>query len=301
MTKYLWAILLILLPPITIEASSHRIGFQAMTGYNSSPNDGLVDRYYGIMTNVGFVYEWQYGHFLLQTGLSGDYTYNMLKNELYMGEFPDMVDSDGDVCTYQYALNDKSDKIHTFNIVPHFMIGGQWRMLYLLAGLRAHINLYGHAETDCSLQTMGAYENLIAPLENMHNHSYLSSYPLSNNRNMKEIGYKGNISAIGEFGVEFPRNRYSSITSSRTIHRLSIFVEYGLVNICSQTVDALVDFHLRNNNISEINFKQITVQPSFFSNVLPWKSIHPLSIGIKWTVLFEIGRTSSCNCSHVYW
>lgn len=296
MKRHFGIILLSLLPLLEVKAVIHSMGVYVIAGYQNL--NGIYDKNLngGGMTDFGVVYEFQYRHFLLQAGIGGNYTINFIRNNPYTGEFLGMLDSENDICTYHYALTDKQDYIHRLNIIPHIMFGGKWNLLYGLGGIKCSINGFGLARTNGNLTTFGEFDNLIVPLVAMDNHYFFTSYPLNNIISKKEMGYKSHFSLIGEIGFEIPNKQYKSLSALHLVHRLAFWLEYGLLSICEEQDALLIDFHIQNNKLSEIDFENISIQPFIFSSVQSQREIYPVSIGIKWTALLTFPEIKGCRC-----
>lgn len=294
--KYLWTFILTVIPCLSIFADAHRIGFQAGTAYSDFTRGDWVEKHGGIAVDAGCVYEWQYSHLLLQTGVNLEYSYHSNTNKQYTGSFPGMIDTDNDYCNYHFSVDQKRDQMNFVNVVPHITIGGQWDILYFLVGFRGHLNIFSTVSSKGALTTSGEYENLVIPLQNMSNHYFVDSYPLSYyNKNMDQ-GYKGHISVLGELGVEIPMYRYERMSSPHTIQRLAVYAECGILSFGKQADIPLIDFHLHSNHISDIDFEKITIQPLYFSNMQSFNALNRISIGVKWTILFEFPQKAGCMC-----
>lgn len=293
--KYILAFILTFVLCLPIFANEHRFGFQASTAYFNIVG-GNMSKNYGVAADVGFVYEWQYNRFLLQTGANLEYSYNTNINNQYSGSLPNMLDSDNDVCNYLFSLDNKRDRMHAVNIAPHIAIGGQWDIFYFLMGLRWHLDIFETVTTNALLTTTGEYENLIIPLQNMSNHYFVDSYPLSGHKEKNTLGFNGNISIMGEFGIEIPNYRYWRIQSFRTNQRVALYVEYNFYSYGKQAESPLIDFNLPSNNLSDIDFEKITIRPLYHSNMLSSHALNRISIGVRWSILFEIPTKIGCNC-----
>lgn len=293
-------IVVLLLSAVGVMAQSHRLGLHLMAGYDNIALTRYATLREGAMTGVGFNYEYSHEPFLLQIGFSGNYAYSAMSCNAYSGTFANMIDEDGDECLFHYELTGKTDQIHQIAIMPHVLAGGQWGNFYFLAGLGAQIYLYGQANTSGLLTTKGEYENLILPLEAMTNHYFVNAYPLQNRRLYSEMDYKGCILAMGEIGAEIPRLNYHH-NAGHTIHRLAVFAYYGLMNISNRT-DGLpiIDFHLQSDQLKDIRFEDISIQPLVGSDVVAPKEVHPFAVGIRWTILFQISQTTKCMCNKHY-
>jgi hypothetical protein len=294
--KYVWTFILFIVSFLPIFANEHRIGFQASTAYSDLLGGSFVEKHGGFAVDAGCVYEWQHKHLLFQIGANMEYSYTSITNKQYLGSFPNMIDTDKDICNYHFSMDRKRDQMNFINVAPHIAVGGWWNVLYFLAGLRGDLNLFKSVASNGFLTTAGEYANLIIPLQFMNNHYFVDSYPLAYHNNKFENGYKGCLSVMGELGVEIPTYHYERISSTHTIQRLALYVEYGFLTFGKQVDTPLIDFHLQSNNLSDIDFEKISIQPLYFSNMQSLNALHKISIGVRWTILFEFPHRQGCKC-----
>lgn len=295
--KYIWLLIGLLLPLHLVAQAEHRIGGSVQVGYQDWTKLNDMKIHGGVSTALGAVYEYKQNHFLLQAGVSGAYSYTAWQcDNLYTGVFPDMLDTDRDICSYHYQFSEKSDQMHLLDIVPHIMAGGQWNIFYFLVGIKAHMNVYGRDRTSAFLTTEGEYENLISPLQTMDNHYFWSHYSITDEWGKKEVGYKGLFSFTGECGIEIPRWHISQSEGYCT-NRLALFAEYGVMGLYNDHHMPVVDFPISGNRLSDIQREKIRLYPLFGSEQQTWKDLHAVSVGIRWTVLFSFPTKKSCMCS----
>lgn len=300
MRKHIKLFILLLCSVQLGAENSHRIGVQAETGYHSWVGNSFSDKSNGVSFSFGGIYEWRKNHFLSQVGIGCRYIYNSMNNSPYYGEFPCMIDADNDICVYQYQLTDKVDRMHTVSITPHYLVGGQWDYIYFLIGVKVPIIVYGVNNTKGYLSTSGKYDNLIVPLQAMDNHNFIQQYALSNQLAKQNMGYKGDILLAGEIGIEIPHNKYTPISSLQVIHRLGLFMDFGVAMIGERIEEPLINFNLSNNRIDDIDFQRIVIQPLLFSNLQSIKKQHPITVGLKWTMLIELPKSMKCKCINTY-
>ena len=294
--KYVGIFILTFFSFLPIYADTHRVGLQMSTAYLNFLS-GKISKNYGVAADIGCVYELQYNRFLLQAGANLEYSYNTNIIKQYQGSLPNMLDSDNDACNYLFSLDNKRDKMHFISVAPHVSIGGQWSIFYFLMGLRWHQKIFEKGTTKASLTTAGEYENLIIPLQNMNNHYFVDSYLLSGHNEKDKIGYKGDVSILGEFGIEIPNFRYERLQSFHLIQRFAVYVEYVFYSYGKHTESPLIDFKLTSKNLTDIDFEKIKIQPLYYSNMLSSNVLNRISIGVRWSILFEFPAKIGCNCS----
>ena len=300
MRKYI-KFLMVLFCSMQLHAETwHRIGIQVETGYHTWRGSSYSDKSNGVLTNIGGIWEWRENHFLSQVGIGCRYVFNSISNMPYEGEFPNMIDTDNDICVYQYRITDKQDIMHTIHVTPHFLVGGQWNYVYFLVGVKFPIAVYGVNNTKGYLETSGKYDNLIVPLQAMNNHYFVQQYALSNQLSTYNMGYIGDFLLASEFGIEIPHDKYIPISSLHVRHRLAVYMDFGVAMMSKRYKEPLIDFNLSNNRIENIDFQSIVIQPLLASNNQSVKKLHPISIGLKWTMLIELPKSVRCKCLNSY-
>lgn len=294
MTRIIITIGLLISAMILFAQESHNFGIQIASGYSDIIGLKETKSHGGGKIETGVLYELHKTHFIFQIGAGFDYSYHTIRNNTISDEIPDMIDTDNDVCIYHYSIDNKIDQMHRLAVIPRISVGGQWRSLYFLIGFGVQINLISHSITQAKISTSGEYAHLIVPLEAMENHYFVESYPLSNKRG---VNNNINLSVHGEVGYQLPSNNHRSLRSVEPIHRIAVFVECGIVSLNnSKVIEPIVDLGLRSNRISDIDFERIAIQPLVGSDRLAWKDIHPISVGVRWTMILNFSSSDKCIC-----
>lgn len=273
---------------------SHNFGIQVTGGYSDMIGLKGADTHGGAKIEAGVLYEWHKNHFLFQVGVGVDYAYQGVKNTPVTGAIPGMIDTDNDECIYHYSIHDKRDHMQRLAVNPRISVGGQWGDWYFLVGAGAQVHLMSSSASQALLNTSGEYERLIVPLEGMENHSFLVDYPLSDQR-----GLQNNIDLTvhGEVGYQLPSMNRRSVRSIEPVHRIALFVECGIVSFNNPTVSQPVaDLRLQTNRIDDIDFDQVAIRPLIGSDQLAWREVHPMTIGVRWTMLLTTPSSEKCNC-----
>lgn len=232
---------------------------------------------------VGLVYQFQYKHFILETGVSGSYTlYNVGVNDSLL-QF-EMMDTKRTQFTYNGYLKDRIDLSKNLAVNVPLMLGAEFNYFYALAGAKVSLNLLTRTQPTALLSTSGDYDMYYEPLENMPNHGFHDFKKEQTNGTMK---YKMlDLRVAAEIGTSF----YSSNGSAK--YRIGLFAEYGVLNVRDQADQSLLTpdlseyMHVRMNHIYSASYD-------------PTSPVHNLLCGIRFTALFNVGnshRSYPCRC-----
>ena len=169
--------------------------------------------------DVGFVYEWQKSHFILQTGLNFSLDYPSLRvDSQWLAQ--DMIDTRGVPFIYRGILNNRTDRIMAGQLTVPLYIGAEWSGFYMMAGVKAVLNIHSKSSQRAQLMTAGDYgDRYYDWLEDMPNHGYYDYQPVQTDKPIKLRLYDIRVGA--ELG-------YSIYTSSPLI-RIGVFAEYGVL------------------------------------------------------------------------
>lgn len=275
----------------------HRVGAQADMHYTRDFALPQIKSQYGIGATGNMVYELKDNYFLWQIGAGMGYNYHAIHDLSYADIIGELIDTDGDPCIYSYRLENKKDFSHRIDVVLPFMFGAQVKFLYFLLGAKGRLHLLEEVNTHAEISTMGEYSHLIVPLQAMDNHYFWSEKTIMNHR---KIGISGDVLLSGEVGVELPSIGFYSLTSPHWIHRIAVFVEYGVYTSYQKNSSPLIDFHLGSNAMKDIQFEKIEMQPVSFSDRYTKKTRNPFLVGVRWTVLLELPPRRTCVCSNTY-
>lgn len=243
--------------------------------------------------SVGAVYQFQYNHFILETGISGSYTlYNVGVNDSLLHY--EMIDTKGTQFTYNGYLKDRTDVSKNLAVNVPLMLGAEFNYLYALAGAKVSLNLLTHTHQKALLSTTGDYDMYYETLVDMPNHGFHDFEKEQTSGTMK---YKMlDLRVAGEIGTVF----YSSNRSAK--YRIGVFAEYGVLNVRNQASDQsfLVP------DLSE--YMHVQMNHIYSSSYNPTSPVHNLLCGIRFTALFSVGdskvsyrssssrRSSPCRC-----
>ena len=184
---------------------------------------------------IGLAYEWQSDYLLLRTGLLYSIQCPSMKVDSQWVT-QEMIDTRGVRVTYRGLLDHRTDKLYMNQLTVPLMIGGTWKDLYLLAGLKATWTLASSAKETAALWTAGDYQGRYYEwLEYMPNHGYHDFEPVESRQSVVLRRWDLRLSA--EVGYSFRLGAYAG-RKPLPLMRIGLFAEYGLVSLISGSSDA---------------------------------------------------------------
>lgn len=306
MRHHVFYLIMLLLACTKLYADSHRLGCFGEFGYSDMLTSVATNGHMGVISNIGGMYERQKNHFLFQMGIGVDYSFHAVYNSILNGGKPDMIDSDMDKCIYHYEITNKTDHTHLIHVTPCIMVGGEWKYLYFLAGMRVPLNIFGTMQTRGLLSATGEYDNLIVPLEAMQNHQFYTNADIFRKYTYSQPDwetFKPDIKIHIELGIPVSLlfNDYSPNSSIKKLHRIAFFAEYGLFDRKPANLVPLIDLHLSDNYIEHISLEDVEMHNLYASKEIHKKSLHSLVVGLRYSFLIILPQQQKCRCTNVYY
>ncbi len=231
---------------------------------------------------LGVGYEWARKHFILQTGLDFSCLRGNLQMDDFVHEVP-MVDTEGQEYTGRYYFNENEDVYSLGYLQIPILAGARFGKFYFLAGGKIGVNLYGTSNVENLVKSTGQYDEFIGEFENMPNHGFetceaKADYSVKTGLNCAaslEMGWQ-----LLESEKKFP-----------WMCRLGIVCDYGILDI-------------HTDSYSEPLIKEVSGMPYYWpamnslvrSDFFSGKSLRPLFVGVKFTVLFALPKKYDCHC-----
>lgn len=245
---------------------------------------------------IGLAYEWQKEHFLLRTGVSYSLQCPSLAVDSQWLEH-EMLDTRGMRFTYRGLLYQRTDRLYTHQLTVPFMVGGTWKGVYLLGGLKLSVALAATARQDALLYTAGDYQGRYYEwFENMPNHGYHAGEPVSSSHGLSLNRIDLRLAA--EFGYTFTLTPAARLRPSSLL-RVGLFAEYGLLNMLTAGNSA------PRTSSDWTQYLRVDMRHIYASNESNASRANLLVYGMRLTVLLPVSNTPQrsrrCPCVYYYY
>lgn len=273
------------------RSNHHYVALWGNVGYAGLLSDASsITPGFGVTPAIGIGYQFQHSHFLLHVGIEGQYAY--YNNKLHTEPLEvSMIDTQGKPFMMRASVLKEHDVCNSFQLQLPLLFGYEQNRFYFLAGAKVGYSLFGKTSSYSELETSGDYQQYIGVFENMPNHQFTSFSVESDPYNVTLLL---NVMAHAEFGfrVDNPNAYRSSIKNKKSHPQcyLSLYADYGILNV--------------HNDVSEgsvINYRetasdglQFYVTPALVSEQMKGCNVHPLSVGVKFTMLMELHGKPAC-------
>lgn len=271
----------------------HFLSIDGSVGYASLTNNSeLLRSGSGVAANIGVGYRLFHNNFLFSVSAEGYYMLNahsMSDAKLAV----DMIDTEGDPFRMTADASDGSDICHSVSVNLPLLFGGEFRRFYFLVGPKLSYNIWGQATTKGFLTTKGEYERYIGIFEDMPNHYFETSKPITSG--VQPLIWNLDVMAHVEIGARLGNAVFltgADVPKYKQRYYLAFYMDYGLLNIRTSTPSG--------NRLECIQSDPTTAPPQFvltpavMSNEMGDATIHQYSFGIKATILFELPQQKPC-------
>ncbi|MGN0186269.1 MAG: hypothetical protein ACI392_00785 [Paludibacteraceae bacterium] len=228
---------------------------------------------------LGFGYEYQRHSFFASIGLSFDYAF--ADTRLSPGTLShEGTGSQGKPCTYYYRFDDAVSRTQYGYMRIPVMFGGKWRAVYAQAGIKAGINCVASTTASAHYEVSALYPTAIGAFSDMPNHGLTAQTIESDGK----LSLGMDLAASVEIGA--------NMEHKKATYRIGVFVDYGFVN---------VNRSASNRPLFSIlpSVPDVEMSPLFVSSDAKDKAVNPLSVGIRFTVLFNVS-VPDCHCLPKY-
>lgn len=242
---------------------------------------------------VGFVCEWQKGHFLLRTGVHYNISCPRLAVDSQLIE-QDMIDTRDIPFTYRGTLASRTERITAGQIAVPFYVGAVWKGFYVLAGAKVGVNLHAKATQKAQLKTAGDYiDRYYEWLEGMPNHGFHEFEDVRSDHDMPLNLI--DVRVGGEIGYTF---RLSSSRDALTapLLRVGAFAEYSVLDLRdSDTKQSLTP----RTQTDWSQYLRVNMTHVYASSDAAGTPVNLLTCGLRLTLLFPISEShlpGHCMC-----
>lgn len=244
---------------------------------------------------LGFVYELRAGdHFLLDAGVGANSAWTRFKVPDQQYVLHNMVDKNGEVFDYIYAVNHRRDAYWVTSVQVPLLVGGQWGRFYFLAGAKFDMALLTDVTMKADISTMGDYKQGKPLVHNIPAQGFKDDMPWEQK---ERLALKPNVTASLELGCrlgEIYKEKGFDVPSQKVQYRIAVFADYGLLDPHVATDKPLMHVPATYNTKAPLSgleatdvmsSKEMTDMHAFFNTVM---------VGVKFTVLFQLPKSKSC-------
>lgn len=237
-------------------------------------------------------YELRKDQFFFGLGVGVAYNYTWQKTEPFCNTFS-RTDREGDDIIYTYQYTDYCDRQHVLSVgIPVYFGGYIGSYAYILAGAKFSFPIFADHYTTTMLSTNGTYTRFIHTIENAPTYGYFPAEEYAYSQTYTDPVLQ--IAPMMEAGARLP------LHSRRIEMRLGVYAEYHIPISYIHNLP-LVDYSQMpttpaNEQTLQDMHNLLIFNPLIQSN-LQGKTWSQLTVGIKWTCLFNLTRqTHPCRC-----
>lgn len=246
----------------------------------------------GVSANIGVDYRLLYNRFLFTAGVEGMYA--MYANQMdNLDVMIPMMDTEGDRFGMHVLLDKSHDRAHMGNVNIPILFGMEWGRVYFLVGPKLSVNLYGLTYSSAEITTYGEYERYYSYFYSMPNHQFDSGREMSSDK--MKVKWNFNVLAHAELGLRLGHIfKYSGFRLNQEKIRmyLALYMDYGVLNVHNGSNGGQL-FGYRDTGEGV----QFYIEPLIKSNLADNAVFNTLSVGLKFTVAFEMPKSGK---SYIY-
>ncbi len=268
----------------------HFLSVDGSVGYASlQTNAQEINSVAGTALSVGVGYRLFYNSFILSVGVNGQYMYDAVKAQdasLQIG----MTDTEGQAFTMLAEASGWKDRCHSVNLNIPVLVGAEVNRFYFMVGPSFCYNVWGQTATEAQLRTRGQYDRYIGIFDDMENHAL---YARSIESGKQALSWNIDLLAHAEIGFrlgEVTKEKGADVPQSRHRFYIAIYGDYGLINI-HKAVSQGDRFGYTESSETGVAFG---VTPTMLCQELRSATVHPYSVGVKLTYLFELPQHKHC-------
>lgn len=232
----------------------------------------------------GITYEMRKGSLIFGLGAQLDYDYTWHHIDSFANVF-DRLDRTHEEIFYEYCYKDYTDRQHNLQLsIPLYFGVNIGHYVYLLAGAKVSLSFLAQHQTETLLATQGTYKRFIHTIQNAPTYGYYYQDTYSYKSAFEAPSLK--VSPILECGARIPVES----RSKRIGMRLGGYIEYGIPLDMNNKMD-MVDYRMVDKSPftqTQDNLRENIVFNSVVNSSFQSKAFSQFTVGIKWTVLFNV-------------
>lgn len=171
----------------------------------------------GYGAGIGFLYEYQKNHFLLDVGVG--FLWQDVEHRRNQDMSMPWIDSQGSESTL-YLRAHRNDRSRMGYVEVPILVGGTWNWFYLLGGVKVGVPVFGNTRCQVRATDVAMYDQYWVPFIEMPNHGIRTNVPVEHK------GDKLDAQVDTRLSLEIGANLGSD---ERARYRLGLYADYGLL------------------------------------------------------------------------
>lgn len=244
---------------------------------------------YGL--SIGFDYEYEWEHLLLNTGIGFRWQQSETRVSDQHTSLP-LVDIQGYKMDFHYQMRLRSDLSRLGYMQIPLMVGAMYDHLYFMGGVKLNVAMVGITAQSTRITTYSEYDRYSAPIINTDQHGNQTDV-LVDDRNLR-LSIRPDLALSAEIGLNFgtynpAETGYGAFRRPDTRFRLGLFVDYGLIGLKPSATNVLYSLP---DNFYDLRRMEL---PHVYSTTMAQDArLTNLYVGVKLTVLWGVNRSFYC-------
>ena len=257
------------------QSQSHWIGV-APTMFTTLQIDDshITSSKLGAGAGLGMTYEFQMNNFVLAFGAEATYNYyHVGLADVYLSY--EMIDTKGTPFQYKGAIEKRRDISHTLDVRIPVMVGLEFKYIYMMTGIKLHVNVAGSNQSIARLTTSGKYDMFYDEITNVPSHGFIDNQFVKTNSDFK---YGLDVRPTIELGVVISKGRYNNHYNNK--YHLGVYAEYGLINVLPS--DRTAELMMPDvSQYLQVDMNHVYITPNV-------SQLHHFQLGIRFKTYFKI-------------
>lgn len=131
----------------------------------------------GLAPAIGVGYRYVHNAFMLDLGLGMEYRYRFNRPYEVKNVMAPAVDDLGVAYIGHHAWTGRQTRWQHVGVNIPVMAGGQWNQIYVLAGVKANIDLWGNSYEKGAYTLTGDYDQMMDPINGVAGHGFVKDEP----------------------------------------------------------------------------------------------------------------------------
>ena len=184
----------------------------------------------GFAPAIGFGYRFMHHMFMMDLGLGAEYRYRINRPYGMMDLTDPAIDNTNTPYIGHHYWTDRQMHCRHLGVTLPIMFGVEWRKLYVMAGVKAGLDIWGRSKEKGVYSMKAEYEQYMDILENIPGHGIVEKDPYTMPDVTMSAGW--NVRACAEVGYWINGDQGRAIYNRKSIeprYYISAFAEYGFI------------------------------------------------------------------------